>query len=206
MTRLITLQKFIIPPQQGKAFRVTQGQFVKIIDIEGKQVADFMAINSQDYTEIFSSGVTMDCNGSIYLRIGDYLFSNKYNKLLEITEDKVGRHDLIHPTCSRRMYETQYKIYNIHPSCHENIQRGFEKYDILYDTLQTPLNIFMNTAVDSEGAIKINSPVSKPGDYIVLKACCDLVISVAACSVQESACNDFLCKPIGVEIVNNTKF
>jgi hypothetical protein len=195
-----TLQKFIIPPQQGMAFSVTKGQFIRIIDIEGKQVADFMAINSQDNTEIFSSGVTLDCNGSIYLRIGDYLYSNKYNKLLELTEDKVGKHDLLHPTCSMRMYETQYKIQNIHPSCHENIRMGFEKFGIPYATLQTPFNIFMNTAIDSEGVITINPPVSRPGDYIVLKAICNMVISVAACSVKESACNDYLCKPIGVEI------
>jgi uncharacterized protein YcgI (DUF1989 family) len=198
-----TLQKYIIPPQQGSAFRVTQGQSVRIIDIEGKQFADFMAINSQDNTEIFSSGVTMDCNASIYLKTGDYLYSNKYNKLLEITEDKVGKHDLIHPTCSGKMYETQYNIKGNHPSCHENIRMSFEKFGILYNILQTPFNIFMNTTIDNAGIIKINPPLSKPGDYIVLKACCNLVISVAACSVKESACNDFLCKSIGVEIYNN---
>lgn len=195
------ISRIIIPPQQGKAFLAYRDQFIKIIDVEGKQVADFMAINWDDHGEIFSAAVTLDVNGSIHLKPGDFLYSNKYNKLLEIIDDKVGKHDLLHPSCSQRMYEIQYKSGETHPSCHENLESGFLEFNVRYNTLNTPFNIFMNSSVQDNGVITIQPPISKSGDYIVLRSCLDVVVSVAACSVKESACNNFSCKPIGVEIL-----
>jgi len=196
------LEKFIIPAQRGKAFRISAGQLVKVIDIEGKQGADFTAVNASNIDEAFSSGVTLDCNGSFYLKPGDCLFSNHYNKLLQIIADTVGTHDLIHPTCSQRMYETHYQVKGSHPSCHENMQKNLKEFDIDYSKLQTQLNLFMNTTIESDGRIKINPPVTKPGDFILLKACIDLIVCVTACSAEESICNDFACKPIGIEILS----
>lgn len=199
-TYMIRLQNYIIKPQTGVSFIVKAGQFIKVIDIEGKQVADFFAIVESDKTEYFSAGVTLDCNANFYLKEQDFIYSNKFNKILQIIEDNVKTHDLIHPTCSQRMYEVQYNETKPHPSCHQNIKDSLKEFDVDYSILMTPFNIFMNTQIKENGDIVVERPISKPGDFILLKSYVDLIISVAACSVTQSSCNDFRAKPIGVEI------
>ncbi len=47
--------------------------------------------------------------------------------------------------------------------------------------LPSPFNLWQNTPVEADGAIKPNPPVSKKGDYIVMRAEMDLVICFSAC-------------------------
>src|SRR6478736_5325554 len=105
-----TTTSHIIQPQSGKAFALKKNQFIKITDINGHQSGDFFAVVDDDRSEWFSAGVTIDYNGKIYLKEKDFLYSNRFNKLLQIEQDTVGTHDLLHPTCSQRMYESHYGV------------------------------------------------------------------------------------------------
>ena len=195
-------QSFTIQPQSGIACKVNAGEFIKIIDIEGRQSGDLFAVSQSDHSEYLSAGVTLDSNRNFYIKESDFLYSNKYNPLLQITEDTVKKHDLIHPTCSQRMYEAQYDVKEEHPSCHKNIQRTLKEFGVAYPVLLTVFNFFMHTEVGSDGSITVKPPVSKPGDYIILKACTDLIVSVTACSVTQSSCNGFSARPLQVEILS----
>ena len=199
---MTTVSKYIINPQSGIGFTVTKGQYIKIIDVEGKQSGDFFAVNKNDTTEYFSSGVTLDNNANFYLKKGDFLYSNKYNQILQIVEDTVGYHDLIHPTCSPRMFETQYGVKGFHPSCHHNIQKSLADYNIEYNDLHTVFNFFMNTRIEQNGDIKISASTAMPGDHIILKAFTDLIVAVTSCSVTQSKTNSFSAKPLGIEILD----
>ena len=55
-------EEYIVNAQSGKSFRVQKGDSIRIIDIEGKQVADFWAIRDDHLDEFFSPGVTLDSN------------------------------------------------------------------------------------------------------------------------------------------------
>jgi uncharacterized protein YcgI (DUF1989 family) len=196
-----TINDCIINPQSGKAFRVKANQLIKIIDLEGKQTGDLFAMTSSDPSEYFSAGVTIDCNSNIYLKEKDFLYSNKYNKLIQIEEDLVGTHDLIHPTCSQRMYETQYGIDKAHPSCHQNLHDSLEEFGIAYNNLNTVFNFFMNTRIGADGKIIYNKTLSEPGSFITLRACTDLIIAITSCSVTQSEINNFSSSPLRVEII-----
>ena len=89
-------KEYMVNAQSGKSFRVRKGDSIKIIDIEGKQVADFWAIRDDHLDEFFSPGVTLDCNESLYITKGAYLFTNLYHPMFLIEADDVGRHDLLH--------------------------------------------------------------------------------------------------------------
>ncbi len=39
------MNEVYVPPRSGRSFRVTQGQLLKVIDIQGKQVCDLFAFN-----------------------------------------------------------------------------------------------------------------------------------------------------------------
>ena len=64
----------------------------------------------------------------------------------------------------------------------------------------SPFNIFMNTEIDKKGNIKVLAPLSKPNDYIILKAQMKVDVFIAACSVRESDCNGGKCTALKVSI------
>ena len=185
--------EYTVPPRGGIAFDVRKGQTVTVIDVEGGQVADFFAVTA-DGKEFLSAGVTMDCNESLSLAVGDYIYSNLYNPMLRVLYDDVGRHDLIHPCCRKEMYDFFYQNGNGHPNCLDNINRALnERRPIVH-----PLNLFMHTKINGDGSITVARPLSKPGDTIVLKARMNLRLGVAACSVSESDCNGGKCTPVKI--------
>jgi len=96
-------EEYIVNTQSGKSFRMSKGDSIRIIDIEGKQVADFWAIRNDHLDEFFSPGVTIDCNESLYITQGAYLYTNLYRPMFLIETDDVGRHDLLHPCCRPEM-------------------------------------------------------------------------------------------------------
>jgi uncharacterized protein YcgI (DUF1989 family) len=193
-------KKIVIRPQTGSSFIMKKGQRIRVIDLEGKQVADLVAFNLADKKEKLSTAVTIDNNSSLNILIGDCLFSNQYNKLLKVVADTVKKHDLLYPACSPAMYRNQYKITDYHPSCLENLSIVLKKYGISVDQIPEPFNIFMNTSADLDGKVTIDEPLSNAGDYIELRAEMDLVVGIAACSAGESKCNAFKCTSIIIEI------
>ena len=138
--------------------------------------------------------MTIDCNESLKIHVGDILYSNLYNPMFLLVSDDVGSHDLIHPCCRKEMYDFFYKNGKEHPNCLDNINNSLEtKHPIIH-----PFNFFMNTEILENGKIKVKRPLSKAGDRVVLKALMDVRIAVAACSVSESECNSGVCTDIKI--------
>ena len=186
--------EILIPARHGVAIDVKEGQTIAVIDIEGAQVVDFFAERAENPGEFVSPGVTIDCNESLRLQIGDLIYSNLYRPMFEILADDVGEHDLLHPCCRPEMYDFFYHNGVEHPNCLDNINRSLgENRPII-----RPINLFMYTAVAPDGKIEVRKPLSKPGDRIVLRARMDVRLGIAACSVSESDCNGGKCTPVKV--------
>ncbi len=194
-------KEFIIKPQSGISFVMEKNQLVQIIDCEGKQVADLVAFNRENKKEKLSTGVTIDNNSSLFLHKGDYLYTNEYNKMFMVIEDTAGNHDLLHPACSPPMYRYQYKITSYHPSCLGNLSKALGSYEISIEEIPNPVNLFMNTILEPDGKIRVEEPLTRSGDYILLRAEMDMILGITACSVEESKCNGFNCTPIMVKIL-----
>jgi uncharacterized protein YcgI (DUF1989 family) len=194
-------KEFIIHKQTGISLILFKTQYIRVIDIEGKQVADLFAYNLNNYYEKLSTAATLDALGRLFIKKGDCLFSNRYSPMLKIVEDTVGKHDILHPACSNYMFKHQYKLTEYHPSCLENLNKSLEEFGIIENDIYTPLNIFMNTTIDPNGKIHIAEPISHPGDYIELSAEMDLIVAITACSVEESRCNAFHCTSIKVQVL-----
>lgn len=187
-------QVYIINACSGQCIEVSAGQKITVIDIDGGQVVDFFAECIENPDEFLSTGVTIDCNESLRLKEGDFIYSNLYRPMFEILYDEVGEHDLLHPCCRPEMYDFFYQNGKGHPNCLENINRSLgEKRPIIH-----PVNLFMYTRICGDGTISVERPLSKAGNKIVLKAKIDMRLGVAACSVSESNCNGGKCTAIKV--------
>jgi uncharacterized protein YcgI (DUF1989 family) len=186
-----------LEPQTGTAFELKCGQTLRVIDLEGEQVADLTAFARRDKSEWLSSGRSIDYANTIYLTRGHVLYSNRSRPMFTILADDVGRHDFLLTPCSRETFEIIYKNTESHPSCFDNLRRNLAEFDIGPDAIPTTFNIFMNVEVGADGTLSILPPRSKAGDSIKLRAEMDLIVGLTACSAEMS--NNYRFKPIGYE-------
>ena len=100
--------KYLIQPQSGIRIDVNKWQRIEIIDVDGGQVADFFAEIKGPHDEYVSPSATIDCNESLKLEVGSVIYSNQYNPMFKVESDDVGVHDLLFPSCSKKMYDFFY--------------------------------------------------------------------------------------------------
>ena len=186
----------IIPPRSGISFILKKDQRLRVVDIEGEQVSDFICYNLHDTAEYLSSGRTIDYAETIYLTKGHPFYSNRSNIMFDMIEDTVGRHDFLLTPCSAEMFRIIYGHTEPHRGCFGNLCEVLKEYGITPDNIPTCFNIFMNVPVNSvTGKISVLPPISKPGDHIILQARMDLIVGMTSCSAGLS--NNFSYKPIG---------
>jgi uncharacterized protein YcgI (DUF1989 family) len=187
-----------LEPQTGTAFEMQKGHLLRVIDIQGEQVADLVAFSHADKTEWLSSGRTIDYANKIYLTTSDILYSNRSRPMFTIVADDVERHDFLLTPCSDETFQIIYKTKAKHPSCLANLSKHLAPFGISPDSIPTTFNIFMNVEIDAAGRLSILPPRSKAGDSITLRAEMNLIVGLTACSAELS--NNHRFKPIGFEI------
>ncbi len=194
------IQTFHLPPQTGMGFHMKKGQLLRITDPQGEQVSDLTAfVDGSEGREWLSSGRSIDYADTIYLTTGNILYSNDSRPMFTIERDDVGRHDFLLTPCSPETFQIIYNNHDYHPSCFENLWRNLEPFGIAPHQIPTTLNVFMNVQVHSEtGKLTIGPPLSRAGDCIELRAECDLIVGVTACSAELS--NNGTFKPIDVAV------
>ena len=183
-----------IAPRSGVAFRLNEGQVLKVIDPRGVQVSDMLAYSAADVREVISNGRTFDYEETIALTAGNKLWSNRSNVMLTIVEDRVGRHDFLLTPCSEATFRHFYPEHPVHRGCFGNLAEALAPYGVEPDMIPCAFNLFMNVPVAPDGTIRVDPPVSRPGDFIRMAAAMDLVIGLTACSAYASNGGSF--KPI----------
>lgn len=189
----------VIKKQTGRAFKLQKGQKLKVIDPQGEQVSDMVLFNAEDPREKISSGKTLDFEESILITKGNFLWSNRSRKMMEILEDTNGRNDFLLAPCSPETFQIMYNNPEYHPSCFENLYTSLKPFGIEPDDVPTAFNIFMNVQFDENGKLSVDPPLSKAGDHVLFEAKMDLIVALTACSAEDSNNGSF--KPIHFEII-----
>jgi uncharacterized protein len=189
-TDLKIKEEVIIPPYSGRSVLVRAGEQLVVIDMDGKQVGDFVCFNYQDPNEFVSPVHMRACLSSIRLKEGDFLYSNIRRPLMKLVKDTVGRHDFFFPACDYWRYKVDFGKED-HPNCHDNLQEALRKFDLDQRPIPDPINLFMNNVLDENWDYVINEPWSKPGDYVQFEALHDVVVAVSTCSQDMAPVNGF---------------
>lgn len=189
----------ILAPQSGTGFFLARGERLKVVDLEGGQVADLFCFDAHDPRDSLSSGRSVDYNDTIYLTEGHSLYSHRSEAMLKIVEDTCRRHDFLMTPCSLRMFQGVAGNDEYHPSCLENLAHGLAPFGFDEDRISTTFNVFMNVGVGIDGRLDIFPPLSRAGDHVVFEALRDLHVGLTACSHEGS--NGGVCKPIGYEVL-----
>jgi uncharacterized protein YcgI (DUF1989 family) len=172
---------YTIPARRGRAARLNAGQAIKIVNTHGEQVVDTWAFSAEDLGEFMSNEHMRATLTRIFPRKGDELVTNRRRPILFFEEDtSPGRHDTIMAACDDYRYGllgcTEY-----HDNCTDNLIAGMRQIGLKPPEVPSPLNLWMNIPVSPEGATEWGEPLSKPGDYVVLRARMDCVVAMSAC-------------------------
>src|SRR5713101_4979235 len=92
-----------IPPQSAVVIRVSEGQYLTVVDVEGEQVSDLVAFDPTG-EEWLSSGRSIDYASTLFFTTGHILYSNRSSAMLSIVDDTVRRHDFLFAPCSPEMF------------------------------------------------------------------------------------------------------
>lgn len=190
-----------VPGRKGGAWVVKKGQFIKVTDVDGGAIGDFVTFNANNLKERLDQGRTKADNGKFLISKGDHLYTRDNNVLLTIVEDTYGIHDLQYGMCSAWIFEQYHQRKadgNYHGftnrftvggpmgvppfGCYEVLQEALKDYPIAPEDIPDPLNLFQTMWFDFEtGTLGIEDGRSKPGDYIVFEAKMDTLCGLSAC-------------------------
>jgi uncharacterized protein YcgI (DUF1989 family) len=112
---------------------------------------------------------------------GDVIYTNHLNPLWTITEDHGGTHYTGGGFCSR---DARIKFgVDDQKGCRDTIEDAYKSQGIDPRLLQSVscFNIFMNVDYAPDGRWLFAEPLTKPGDYIDLRAEMDLMWFVSVC-------------------------
>ena len=203
-------QKYIIPAKHGKAFKVSKGDSLKLINTFGTQVVDCWAINSKNLDEYMCMEASRVWLQRLNPIVGDTFVTNKRNPILTVVEDtSPGIHDTFMAACDKKRYEL-LGVENYHRNCSDNLIESLEDKNVFLErTILASFNIFMNIEVQSDKiTLKTLPTLSKPGDYIILRAEMDCYVVFSSCPqdiVKIQGQNDNIPKSVEVEITKNDK-
>ena len=169
----------------ASSYQVKAGQFIQVIDVEGRQCSDFLAFGEQQLDRGVERG--LDATTTRYLMGNAYPQPGLYGKfydadaqpLVEIVRDTVGRHDTFGLACNAKYYEDMG--YPGHVNCTDNFNAQLARFGVAARKGWPALNLFYNTAFDDSNLLVFDEPWSRPGDYVLMRAMTDLVCASSAC-------------------------
>ncbi|HKO28787.1 MAG TPA: DUF1989 domain-containing protein [Solirubrobacteraceae bacterium] len=176
---------FRIDAATASSYEVKAGEYIQIIDVQGRQCSDFLAFHydklQKDIERGLDATVTRTLMGQAYPMPGlrGKFYDLDMEPLVEVVRDTVGRHDTFALACQAKYYEDLG--YPGHINCTDNFNRALQPFEIAPRKGWEALNFFYNTAFDSNWQLISDEPWSRPGDYVMLRALSDLVCASSAC-------------------------
>jgi uncharacterized protein YcgI (DUF1989 family) len=191
-------------PARSFAFqRLKKGEGIKVINTHGRQVIDtwaFATPGTDGYPAFMSMTQTRVSLYRLFPQIGQDFRDNRREPILTFAEDtSPGVHDALFSACSPERYAILGAAKD-HDSCAMNLLAGLKATDdpqlqkavemVYAGWVPDPLNLFMNVPVGADRlGIDCISPVSQPGDYVILRAVRDCTIVMSACPMDLNDCN-----------------
>ncbi len=196
----------IIPAKDGIALEVEAGDFVRIIDVQGQQVADLVAFRKENLDEHISATQTNKLNARLNLKAGDALYSTDCNRMFVITKVSNPRvhYNFIFSPCGDADNALRFPAIPPGETCLGILKRVLKKYSLDWRDMLEPFSIGLNLSINDDGSLATLAPLSRAGDFIEIQAMMPCVIGISACPQDRNLCNGGATKPVRVQWTRNT--
>jgi hypothetical protein len=195
------LQTFVVEAGDPFVLEIAEGQYVRIVDLEGNQAVDTIFYNAHDYSDRYSAQDTIREQGNIYLTTGTSLLSTNGHLLLTITADTCGRHDTLGGACATESNKVRYDLTKGHMhACRNSFLKGIQSWNHGMDKrdITSNINFFMNVPVTPNGELTFEDGVSDAGKYVELRAEMDVLMVISNCPQLNNPCNGYNPTPIQI--------
>jgi uncharacterized protein len=192
----------LLPPGGYLGLHVPRGHTVRLIDVEGGQVADLFSFRTDDPRERLSMYFSRAINLTWKLTSGHTLISTEGNPLWTIDEDTLGDNYSGGGYCNPRVNFARYGVRDA-PTCEANVAAALAPWGLdgtSFDA-DNAFNIFMNVAYDSDGRWEIRDPRGRASDTLAMRAVVDQIVAISNCPQLLNRCNGGRLKPLRVQVV-----
>jgi urea carboxylase-associated protein 1 len=195
------LKSFVVEAGDPFVLEIAEGQYVRIVDLEGNQAVDTIFYNAHDYADRYSAQDTIREQGNIYLTTGTSLLSTNGHVLLTITSDTCGRHDTLGGACAAESNKVRYDLNKGHMhACRNSFLKGIQSWNHGMDKrdITSNINFFMNVPVTPDGRLTFEDGVSDAGKYVELRAEMDVLMVISNCPQLNNPCNGYNPTPVQI--------
>ncbi|MCB5162824.1 DUF1989 domain-containing protein [Marinomonas algarum] len=195
-------REFRIPHSSATRYQVKAGEWIQVMDVEGKQCSDFIAFDQEALEQ--GKEIMLDEVGTRSAMSRSMPTPGLYSKfcdpyqqtMLELVQDTVGHHDSFLYACNAKVYEDSG--YFDHANCTDNINQALQGTGVAPRFGWPAINFFFNTEASDCGDIGFAEPFSRAGDYVLLRATRDLLCVSTSCSDDVDAANGW--RPTDIHI------
>ncbi|MCH7997282.1 MAG: urea carboxylase-associated family protein [Chloroflexi bacterium] len=213
-SRYKPLDRFVIPPFEGRGFLVNKGQSFRVVQEEGVQIGDVCFWNVHDPREMYSLSRTWAIEGwavRVFTRLwSDVPWLRPLATCIEDTvvtdpSDSEFHHHWLGTHCATEWTEMRVGIPGLN-SCHLNFLQAVEPFGLREENIRDNVNLFQKMRpVPGSGKIQAALSESKQGDYIEFYAEIDLLAAVTVCPNGDntryySVPGKDLVRPLAIEI------
>jgi uncharacterized protein len=172
----------VLQPGHGANGTLEAGEHLRIVDVGGQQVFDIAFFLQEDPSEYCDLNYSLFAVERWYLTVGDIIYSKRMRPLLTVVADTCRVHDWIGGYCSQDLNRF---LGDDRPGCREVLEGQMQKIDLDPRCLvpSACLNPFMNLPHRADGSWPTLLPVSKPGDYLELRAEVSVVWVGSVCTM-----------------------
>ena len=177
-------------PGPGSSAR---GRFFASSTVEGQQAVDTLFYAADDFAERYCAQSTPAAQGSAYIGTGTQILSNRGRLMADHARRQRAaarhlggrvqlreQHGPLRPstrtTCTPAATTSSLEL----------AKHGMSKRDIVSN-----INFFMNVPVMPNGELTFVDGVSKPGDYVELRAEMDVLCVISNCPQLNNPCNGY---------------
>ena len=179
-------QDFRIEASTATSYEVKAGDYIQILDIDGRQCSDFQCFDipalDKGLERCLDATVTRTLMGAAYPSPG--LFSKFFDvdlqPVIEVVQDTCGRHDSFGLACTSKFYDEMG--YPGHPNCSDNFNYALEEYPVAPRKGWMAINLFFNSFFDDNFQLRSDEPWSRPGDYVLMRAMRDMICVSSSCA------------------------
>ncbi len=203
----------VVPPKSGYSCVVRKGQHVRVTDIEGKQAGDIAFFNRDNTKEKNCNNLSRSRQfkpGGRYaikdsFDIGDVIYSTAYRPMLTIFADTAvphGRHEIELHSCNAEMFTRLGLEPPPHGGCWEILSAVLEPQGIAPEEISDTFDCFANLVhKPDDGEWIWEAPVTRPGDYLELRAEMDVIMGLSVCPMDfDTPLNGWKVTPLQVEV------
>jgi uncharacterized protein len=167
----------VLPAATAALLAIHAGQLLRLQQLKDGQCVDLRVFEPAGRT--FSAGRTRALHG-INPTIGASLWSTAPEvPLMSIVADTAPGHDLCFPPCSEFEYEQQFGIAG-HRGCEELHAETTAEHQV-GAPLTDVFNLWLPSAIDSEGRLRSWPAACRKNDYLELRAEIDVVVILSTC-------------------------